>query len=293
MSESRHSLTRRDFVRVGTGVAVGASLSGLSWAQPAAQARRSAVVTLVRHADVLTAGHQVDSGVLGGMLAETVKSVTGKASALEGWRSLVSPKDVVGLVPTRALAPTHDELVTAVRTALVAAGVPEGNILNVQNRKAEVGACTALICMPGLKAHWLTGIGTVFKNYIMFGDTPSAYHDENNDRLGEIWLLPHVKGKTRLVLVDALRPLCDKGPQVDPRYLWDYKGLLAGVDPVAVEAVGLKIITARREALKGEPWPLSPPPLCVAMADRRYGLGTSSLEEITINRIGWADGALV
>ena len=36
-----------------------------------------------------------------------------------------------------------------------------------------------------------------------------------------------------LVLVDALRPLCDKGPQVDPRYLWDYTGLVAGVDAVA------------------------------------------------------------
>jgi hypothetical protein len=95
------------------------------------------------------------------------------------------------------------------------------------------------------------------------------------------------------VLVDALRPLCDKGPQPDPRYLWDYKGLIAGTDPVAVEAVCLKIITAKREALRGEPWPLSPPPLCVPMADKRYGLGTCKTEEITINRAGWTDGTLV
>jgi hypothetical protein len=53
-----------------------------------------------------------------------------------------------------------------------------------------------------------------------------------------------VKGKTKLVLVDSLYPLCDKGPQPDPRYQWPYNGLIAGTDPVAVETVCLNIITA-------------------------------------------------
>ena len=69
--------------------------------------------------------------------------------------------------------------------------------------------------------------------------------------------------------------------------------MIAGTDPVAVEAVALRILTAKREALRGEPWPLSPPPLCVAMADTRYGLGTSRLDEITIDRVGWTAEALV
>jgi hypothetical protein len=144
-----------------------------------------------------------------------------------------------------------------------------------------------------LKAHWLTGIGTVFKNYITFSGSPSSYHDANNSKLGEIWNMPHVKGKTRLVLVDALRPICDKGPQPDPRYMWQYKGLIAGTDPVAVETVCLKIIMQKRQALRGEPWPLSPPPLVVEMADKQYRLGTSKLEEIQIERIGWTEDALV
>jgi hypothetical protein len=293
MSDRHLPLTRRDFVRTGSGAAIGASVAAAAWGQATPRAPRSATVTLVRDERVLDAEHRVNAQVLAAMLGETVVRVTGKATPREGWASLFTPGDVVGLVPTQALNPTHDELVAAVRAALTDAGVPADNIRAAQGSAARATPCTALLCMPALKAHWLTGIGTVLKNYIMFAEEPSRYHDASNDLLGEIWLLPHVKDKTRLVLVDALRPLCDKGPQVDPRYLWDYKGLLAGTDPVAVEAVGLKIITARRDAVKGEPWPLSPPPTCVTWADQRYNLGTAKLEEITIKRSGFTQDALV
>ena len=292
MSE-RRVVTRRDFVRGTAGAAMGVSLFGVGWAEQATREPRSATVTLVRDQRALSASHEVDVAVLKEMLAETVTRVTGKANARDAWRALVTPEDVVGLVPTPHLNPTHDEVVAAVRTALVDAGIPADRIRLAQGGPGKAEACTALISLPALKAHWLTGIGTVLKNYIMYSGHPSHYHDDNNDRLGEIWLLPHVKGKTRLVLVDALRPLCDKGPQPDPRYLWDYKGLIAGTDPVAVEAICLKIITAKREALRGEPWPLSPPPLCVQMADKRYGLGTCKMDEIRLERAGWAEGALV
>ncbi len=293
MDEKRGVLTRRDFVRATTGAAVGTSLFGVSWAGQAGRIPRPARVVLVRDQQVLDGAHRVDVGVLRRMLAETVTRVTGEKNARDAWRSLVKPEDAVGLVPTDHLNPTHGEVVAAVRAALVEAGIPEGRITLAQRGPEKAEACTALIALPALKAHWLTGIGTVLKNYITYSGHPSRYHGENNDRLGEIWLLPNVKGKTRLVLVDALRPLCDKGPQADPRYMWDYDGVIGGTDPVAVEAVCLKILTAKREAIKGEPWPLSPPPLCVAMADKRYGLGTSKLEEITIERAGWSEGVLL
>jgi hypothetical protein len=292
MSEGR-GVTRRDFVRGTAGVAAGVSLFGVGWADQAAREPRSATVVLVRDQRVLFGDHQVDVAVLNEMLGQTVTRVTGRPTPREAWRSLIKPEDTVGLVATPHLNPTHEEVIAGVRGALVEAGIPADRIRLAQGGPQKAEACTALISLPALKAHWLTGIGTVLKNYITYSGHPSRYHDENNDRLGEIWLLPHVKGKTRLVLVDALRPLCDKGPQADPRYLWDYRGLIAGTDPVAVEAIGLKIITAKREVLRREPWPLSPPPLCVAMADKRYGLGTSRLGEITIERAGWAEGALV
>jgi hypothetical protein len=291
--------TRRDFMRgaVGSSVAVGSSLFGLeNLAAVMAQAKRaprSAAVTVVRDAQALTASHDVNRAVLHRMLGDTIVRVTGKPTPKAAWQSMFTPRDVVGIVPTPHLNPTHRELYDAVSEALVDAGVPAANIVNANGGIEKARACTALVCLPALKAHWLTGIGTVLKNYILFSGSPRNYHDQQNVRLGEVWQLPDVKGKTRLVLVDALRPLCDKGPQVDPRYLWDYNGLIAGTDPVAVESVALRIILAKRQQLRGEPWPLSPPPLCVAAADERYGLGTSRTEEIKVNTAGWTEGLLL
>jgi hypothetical protein len=63
--------------------------------------------------------------------------------------------------------------------------------------------------------------------------------------------------------------------------------LIAGSDPVAVETVCLNIINEKRKTIRGEPWPLTPPPICVEAADKVYGLGTSRMEQIKIEHYGW------
>jgi hypothetical protein len=287
-------LTRRDFIRGTVGATLSVSLLGVPWARGSEKATRSSLVTVVRDKDVMDSGLRINTQILQTMLDRTVLQVSGKDDLQEAWAALVKPDDIVGLVPTPHLNPTHEEVVEVVKASLMKdAGISEENIVMAQGGKRRPGKCTALISMPALKGHWLTGIGTVIKNYIMFSGRPSRYHEEKSAKLGEIWGIPEVKGKTRLVLVDALHPLCDKGPQPDPRYKWVYNGLIAGTDPVAVETVCLKIITEKRRALRGEPWPISPPPICVEAADKVYGLGTSKMEEIKIAHVGWEEGLLV
>jgi uncharacterized protein (DUF362 family) len=289
----RTVFTRRDFMRSTAGAAAAMGLAGKAQAQAAKPARMSRVV-LVRNENVIDAENKVNTEVLSKMLGETMTRLTGAKTAKEAWSSLFKPGDTVGLVPTQALNPSHPEFIEAVTAALAEAGVPREKIFSVQQRDPEkVKPCTALINMPGLKAHWLTGIGTVLKNYIMFSGRPRDYHMADSAKLGEIWNLDFVKGKTRLVLVDAITALCDKGPQFEPQYKWQYKGLIAGMDPVAVETVGLKIIAEKRNLMKGEPWPLSPPPVCVEAADKVYGLGTSKWEEIALEKSGWMQEVLV
>ena len=296
--DPQNVLTRRDFVRGTLGAAVGASVLETASAAEA-PADRSARVIVGRDQNVLREDNTVNAPALEKLVEQTLLRLTNQKTLKTAWLSLLKSDDTVGLVPTFGAARwnnpnhTHEELVSAVEASLVEAGIPKDRVRNVQGDAKLHQACTALVNLPALKAHWLTGIGTVLKNYIMFSSQPSVYHRENNVRLGEIWTLPSVKGKTKLVLVDALRPLCDKGPQSDPRYMWPYQGLLAGTDPVAVETVSLQIIEKKREALHGEPWPLSPPPLCVAAADERYHLGTSKLSEIRIESFGWSEEMLI
>ena len=298
MKDGKSTFTRRDFIRNTLGAAAAAGFAGRTAAQTAAEkaskTARSSRVVLVRDEAVLEADGRVNAAVLKKMLDETVTRVAGAKNAGDAWRLLFKPGDTVGLVPTQALNPSHAELVDAVQSALVEAGVSPDRILMAQQRDpGKAAQSTALINMPGLKAHWLTGIGTVLKNYILFSGKPRDYHDANSAKLGEIWNMDVVKGKTRLVLVDALVGLCDQGPQVDPQYKWPDKGLIAGTDPVAVETVCLKIIMEKRKLMKGEPWPLSPPPVCVEAADKDYGLGTSKWEEIVLEKAGWEKDALV
>lgn len=294
MQNDQRRLTRRDFLRGTVGATLAASVLGVPWVHGSQNAARSSRVIVVRDKNAMDADLNVDSAILQTMLDRTVLMVTGKATVQEAWSHLIKEDDTVGLVPTPHLNPTHPELVEVVQASLTkAVGISENNIVMAQGGKRRPGRCTALISMPALKGHWLTGIGTVLKNYILYSGRPSRYHDERSARLGEIWLIPEVKAKTRLVLVDALYPLCDKGPQPDPRYKWAYNGLIAGTDPVAVESVCLKILNAKRQALRGEPWPISPPPICVEAADKAYGLGTSKLEEIKISHYGWDEDLLI
>lgn len=293
MTKKKGALTRRDFIRGTVGATLGTSLVGINWSKAKGAAAGSSLVTIVRDENAMDSSNKVNTDVLQKMLEQTLIKFTGEKTVKDSWLSLVKPNDKIGLVPTPHLNPTHDEVTDAVKASLVDSGIPEANITLAQGGPEKPKACTALIALPALKAHWLTGLGAAMKIYILYSGNARQYHEQNNARLGETWNLPFVKGKTKLVLVDALHPLFDKGPQVDPRYKWAYNGLIAGTDPVAVDTVCLKIIMNKREATRGEPWPISPPPLCVEAADKEYGLGTSRMENIKVETYGWKEGLLL
>jgi len=298
MVKERKAITRRDFIRGTVSTALGLAFIKPDWVQKSIAERQKnsenkSLVILVRDQNVLDDELKVNKRVLAAMVERSMLELTGKKEIKQAWLSLFSPKDVVGLVPTPMMNPTHQELVEVVKESLMAIGIPEANIRNAQGKNVDLAPITALVSLPGLKAHWLTGIGTVIKNYILYSGSPRNYHYEDSAKLGEIWHLPQVAGKTRLIIVDALRPVCDKGPQFDPRYRWSYKGLLVGTDPVALDVIGLKIIQAKRDELRGEPWPISPPPICIEAADSVYKLGHSKLENIELRKIGWDKEILV
>ena len=93
--------------------------------------------------------------------------------------------------------------------------------------------------------------------------------------------------------MEAFRPLFHGGPQVDPKYLWDYKGLFVSEDPVAVDIVCAKMLQAKRDEYRGESWPIEPPIKHLMIADSKYHLGTSDFSKIELVKEGYQDGVLV
>jgi len=291
------SYTRRDFLRGTAAGALGASLGlnalGAVFAAEPAEARTTVVV--VRDEAALDAQNKANPKVVEAMLDKAVCRLAGKDDPAEAWRTYVQPADAVGIKTTLYMISTSREAIAAVRAGAKKAGVPPERILvgdrgNSPGKKKPV---TALINMPSLKAHHMSGIGCAIKNYIVYHPKPASLHPDSCSQLGAAWLMPLVKGKTRLIVVDALLPMFDKGPQVTPKYLWPYRGLVVGTDPVAVDTVCLRIIQAKRDAYKGEPWPVSPPPKSIAVADTKYHLGTSDPSKIHLVKIGWDRDALV
>ena len=319
-------LTRRDFIRGTACAGMGITL-GMAAAAPApSSTSRTSRVVVVRNAGALDAKHNAQSDVIARMLAEGLQAFAGAATAAEAWKRFFRPDDAVAIKSTVMMTPTHPEVIRAIMEGVATAGIA-GEKIRVWDRNSggagpaqtasatwtwhpgfdansvslAVGEATALVNVPGLKSHWLSGFGGALKNWcgavtrinIFDKGVTFAFHGDSCADMGMLNALPAIRQKCRLIVVDALRPLCHGGPAVDPRYLWPYKGLLIGTDPVAVDSVGLKIIQGRRDQVRGNPWPLSPPPKHIAVAAEKYKLGTADLAQIEIVRLGWEEDAFV
>ncbi len=290
--------TRREFIRgtvyTSLGMAMGIKgLEGIAFADngavPFAASTSQSTVVLMRDSSAVNSKYDINARVVSSMLDTAVKTFADEEGLTDLWKSLIRPHDTVGVKYSHCAwngVPTEEAVVDAVQANVSNTGLADNNI-HVADYNLPVGKCTALINVTSIKAHIQTGIAAVLKNYINFTSSPSTYHKGGSINLGEAWHLPDVKGKTKLVVVDALRPYFGPGPRPNPVHRWNYNGLLVGTDPVAVETVCLALIQKKRDLFKNESWPVSPPPVCIASADTKYKLGTSDPSKIKLICLGW------
>lgn len=283
-----------------------------------------ATVVLVRDEAALNEAGEVSATAVAGMLDGAMLALTGESDRTAAWRRFVGPDDLVGVKSNVMMTPTHPELLRAIGDGLTAAGVADEHITTWDRDRASVGMAevdtlprrlgygqddvsegvwnsTVLINVPGLKSHWLAGMAGALKNWagavtrinVRDRNVSYAFHADSCREIGVLNAIPPIREKCRLIVVDALRPLCHGGPQVDPRYLWDYKGVLVGIDPVAVDTIGAEIISGRRRQVRGGEWPLQPPVTHLTVADSEYGLGVSDRSRIDVIKLGWERDAFV
>jgi len=291
------AITRRDFLRVAAGTAAATALGQTLSSDTMAE--QTARVILIRDAGVINQDGVVKEEILQSMLDQAVKTLIGIDDDREAWRKLFKSSDVVGIKSNVwARLPTPKELEAAIKQRLIEAGVSEKNIdiddRGVLNNPIFKNA-TALVNVRPLRTHHWSGVGTCLKNYIQFVPDPSSYHDEGCSPLGKIWTYPIVKGKTRLNVLSALTPqFFGRGANFfDRRYVWPYKGLIVGADPVAVDAIGAHLLQTKRIAFFGEDKALDVPPVHITAADKKYHLGVSDLSRIQVIKRGWMEEVLI
>jgi hypothetical protein len=289
------SLDRRGFLQVGAAAAAGVLGLGPAHAAPDAKAR----VVLVRRREVLDSEGRVSGPVIHAMLNEAVLALLGEKDTAAAWRRLVKPTDVVGVKSNVwGRLPTPPELEAAIRDEVVKAGVSPENVA-VDDRGVRSNPVfqrmTALVNVRPMRTHAWSGLGTCLKNPIMFVENPPDYHGDACATLGALWHLPQLEGKARLHVLVMLTPQFHSvGPHSFAKeFTWPYYGLIAGLQPVPVDATGARIIQAKRRQHFGEDRPISPSPHHIEIAGTRYGLGPSAPARIDLVRLGLAEDALV
>ena len=257
-------------------------------------------VVLVRHAEVLIREYRVNPPVIRQMLDRAVVELTGRAEEKAAWQTLGRADDFVVIKHNSMGRPTlhsHTELNEAVAARLAAyAGCDPKKVLAVDRtvpgpfgelsdafalpsrglktrlRRLYTDAATAIVNVSVLKTHWGDGMSGPLKNHLGSVNNPASFHGwapgQMARSLPELNALAPLRTKTRLCILDAVRPLYAGGPADDEQYRWDYRGLIVGADPVAVTAVGMRILEARRAEAQGKEWPLSAAREMVAYAQQ-------------------------
>lgn len=290
-------ITRRDFLRKTAAAALAATVT-LPFETKSENPIKTKVL-LIRHQDVIDKKGQINGIVIRQMLDEAITKYFDVKNPNEAWKILVKPTDIVGIKSNvwRYL-PTPEEIEINIRQQIINAGVREKNI-GIDDRGVLENPifqkATVLINMRPFRTHNWSGVGGCIKNYVMFTPKPSDYHSDSCADLGALWNLPIVKGKTRLNILVMLTPQfhCLGPHHFDKEYTWRYNGILLGKDPVALDAVGLKIIEMKRRLYFKEDLPLRPSAKHITIAERKHKIGISDLNNIEIIKLGWMKDALI
>ncbi len=144
--------------------------------------------------------------------------------------------------------------------------------------------CTAYINIPVPKTHGNAVFTCSLKNHYGSIDNPGRMHANTccDPGIAEVNAIPIIREKQKLVVSDALLLVIERGPRWDPRFIRPYGGVIVGTDPVAVDAVALKILDDKRveDGLDR----IAPRVPHLALTEK-LGLGRSRLEDIDLVEI--------
>ncbi|MFH1195703.1 MAG: DUF362 domain-containing protein [bacterium] len=293
------NLTRREFLKTGTMAVAASTLLMNAPMDLFGQADSKTRVVLIRNKNVLDKNGTIKVEILQQMLDEAVQTLFETNDVQSAWKKIIKPEDIVGIkTNVWQYFRTPFELEESIKKRVIEVGVAADNIsINDRGVLSDpiFQKATALINSRPMRTHYWSGVGTLLKNYIMFTESPAYYHPDSCADLAAIWKLPIVSGKTRLNVLVMLTPLfnCVGAHGYSSDYVWNYKGIIVGVDPVACDSIGLKIIQAKRKNYFKEERPLSPPAKHIELADTRYHLGTADVNKIDLIKLDWKDEILI
>lgn len=148
--------------------------------------------------------------------------------------------------------------------------------------------CSAIINLPVLKDHGICGVSVGLKNLFGAIHNPNKYHDSAGDPyIADVNMLPQIRRKVRLTILDALTPQYEGGPPYMPQWTWKMDSLLVAQDMVALDYTSWQIIEEQRRKAGLDPLKaVGREPVYIATAaDNSYRLGTNDPSKIEIVQV--------
>jgi hypothetical protein len=148
-------------------------------------------------------------------------------------------------------------------------------------------SCDALINMPVLKSHMISGLTFAMKNHFGTVASPSSLHYPIEQAIAELNTLPPIKERTRLFIGDVLEAnlrYSNSWPYWGPD--WRGDSILMSFDPVAHDTVGMQIL----ERLQTESQATLSPALrekatAYLKTATELGLGTNDLQQMEVTEV--------
>jgi len=282
---------------------------------PIAASSKSTVVH-IRRPEVVDR-QSIHAALLREMIEDSVKALAEVRRPSDAWNRLLRPDDVIGIKFNHVGAEeldTTDMVAAQLVQSLGQAGFDPKRIMLIEaptNLAARLGTrpetlgwsggevsfgtgseelaavlqeVTAIINVPFLKTHNIAGVTGCLKNLShALIRRPGRYHDQAcAPYVANITALPQIRSKIRLNIVNAIRALCDGGPNVRPQGMWNHAGLILSRDPVAADAAGIDIINDERRRRGLPPVGNKAGQIPHIHAAARLGLGTDDQDYINL-----------
>jgi uncharacterized protein (DUF362 family) len=148
--------------------------------------------------------------------------------------------------------------------------------------------CDCMINVPILKHHSGAGITLAMKNMYGVNNNPDKFHASNCcPGVADLYMLPPIRSKFRLVVADAMTGCFEAGPGFKPQYAWKYNGIMVASDPVAIDYMAWQIIEKKRaeRGLKTLLQAGTPPKYVAVAADPQHRLGTNDPNRIALKEV--------
>lgn len=265
-------------------------------------------------------GGMVQQKAIGSMLDAAIVELTERPQPDEAWRSLFTADDIIGIKFNRSGAEilgTTPTFAAAILKCLSRAGLALDRVVlieapeNLEGRDkcraavegydreptsfgsgsdelaSVLSQITALVNVPFLKTHNMTGMTCALKN-LSHGliKHPARFHENGcSPYIGDIVALAAIRGKLRLNLVNALRIIVEGGPEGSRESVAAPCSILASKDPVACDTLGLQLLNDARDERGIEPIASNPAQLPYLAHAHRLGLGIAITSGIRLIRL--------